>query len=63
MYRRGTRFVTGRVNSRAVLPHVLDLVTSGRLHPERVTSAVVPWQDAPYALRTPSLKPIVARDR
>ena len=63
MYTRGTRFVTGRVNSRAVLPHVLDLVTSGRLHPERVTSAVVPWQDAPYALRTPSLKPIVARDR
>ncbi|HEY3066544.1 MAG TPA: alcohol dehydrogenase catalytic domain-containing protein [Methylomirabilota bacterium] len=61
MYTRGTRFVTGRVNSRAVLPHVLDLVTSGRLHPERVTSAVVPWDDAADALRAPALKPIVVR--
>ena len=61
MYTRGTRFVTGRVNSRAVLPHVLELVTSGRLHPERVTSAVVPWEEAPNALGAPGLKPIVAR--
>ena len=61
MYTRGTRFVTGRVNSRVVLPRVLDLVTSGRLHPERVTSAVVPWDNAEEALRVPALKPIVVR--
>jgi threonine dehydrogenase-like Zn-dependent dehydrogenase len=61
MYTRGARFVTGRVNSRAVLPRVLDLVASGRLHPERVTTAVVSWDDAPNALGAPGLKPIVVR--
>jgi alcohol dehydrogenase len=61
MYTRGVRFVTGRVNSRAVLPRVLELVTSGRLHPERVTSEVIPWDQAAERLARPSVKPIVVR--
>jgi len=61
MYTRGVRFVTGRVNSRAVLPSVLDLVATGRLHPEAVTSSVVAWDDAPAALASPSIKPIFVR--
>lgn len=61
MYTRGVRFITGRVNSRAALPHVLDLVTTGRLHPEAVTSQIVPWDEAPAALASPSIKPVFVR--
>jgi threonine dehydrogenase-like Zn-dependent dehydrogenase len=61
MYTRGVRFVTGRVNSRAALPRVLELIARGGLRPERVTSEIVPWDRAPEALAQPSLKPIVVR--
>ena len=61
MYTRGVRFVTGRVNSRAALPHVLELIAHGGLRPERVTSEIVPWARAAEALAQPSLKPIVVR--
>jgi threonine dehydrogenase-like Zn-dependent dehydrogenase len=61
MYTRGVRFVTGRVNSRAALPRVLELVASGGLRPERVTSEIIPWDQAAEALARPSLKPIVVR--
>ncbi len=61
MYTRGVRFVTGRVNSRAALPHVLELIAHGGLRPERVTSEIVPWDRAAEALAQPSLKPIVVR--
>jgi threonine dehydrogenase-like Zn-dependent dehydrogenase len=46
MYTRGVRFVTGRVNARAVIPDVLELLAGTR----DLTSAVdrvVPWDDAP----------------
>ena len=29
MYTRGVRFVTGRVNARAVIPQVLELLAAG----------------------------------
>ena len=61
MYTRGVRFVTGRVNSRAALPRVLELIARGGLRPERVTSEIVPWDRAAEALAQPSLKPIVVR--
>ena len=61
MYTRGVRFVTGRVNSRAALPRVLELIARGGLRPERVTSEIVPWDQAAEALAQPSLKPIVVR--
>ena len=32
------------------MPHVLGLAASGHLHPELVTSRVVPWDEAPAAL-------------
>ena len=54
MYTRGVRFVTGRVNSRAALPRVLELIARG-LCPERVTSEIVPWDRAAEALAQPSL--------
>lgn len=40
---RGVRFVTGRVNARAALPEMLDLLARQPLSP--VVQAVVRWED------------------
>ena len=61
MYTRGVEFHTGRVNARASIPHVLDLVESGRLRPELVTSATVQWDDAPAALASLEAKTVIVR--
>jgi alcohol dehydrogenase len=61
LYTRGIVFRTGRVNARAVIPHVLDLVGTGRLRPELVTSATVQWDDAPDALASLAAKTVVVR--
>ena len=61
MYTRGVEFRTGRVNARAAIPHVLDLVASGRLRPELVTSATVQWDDAPAALANLDAKTVIVR--
>jgi threonine dehydrogenase-like Zn-dependent dehydrogenase len=61
MYTRGIRFHTGRVNSSAVVPRVLELVTDGRLDPSAVTSRVVSFDEAPEALADPPTKLVVAR--
>jgi threonine dehydrogenase-like Zn-dependent dehydrogenase len=50
MYTKGITFITGRANAREAMPHVLDLAASGALAPEKVTSSVVPWDQAPDAL-------------
>nr|WP_090341831.1 alcohol dehydrogenase catalytic domain-containing protein [Mycolicibacterium malmesburyense]CRL71921.1 theronine dehydrogenase-like Zn-dependent dehydrogenase [Mycolicibacterium malmesburyense] len=47
MYTRGVRFVTGRVNARAVMPEVLKLLAGQDLSP--VVERVVPWEEAPEA--------------
>ena len=62
MYTRGVRFVTGRVNARAVIPEVLALVRAGRLHPEVVNSALVPWEDAHEVILADQRKPVFVRD-
>ena len=56
MYTRGCTLHASRVHARALIPDVLDLVASGRLEPERVTSAVVSFGDAPDALADPPTK-------
>ena len=61
MYTRGVEYRTGRVNARTAIPHVLDLVASGRLRPELVTNAVVPWDDAPDALADLQAKTVIVR--
>jgi threonine dehydrogenase-like Zn-dependent dehydrogenase len=48
MYTRGLRFVTGRVNARAVIPEILELITAHcDLAP--AVDRVVAWEDAPHA--------------
>src|SRR5215212_4247223 len=48
MYTRGLRFVTGRVNARAVSPEILELINAHcDLAP--AVGRVVAWEDAPHA--------------
>jgi alcohol dehydrogenase len=50
MYTKCITFRTGRAHVREAMPDVLALAASGRLHPELVTTRVVPWADAADAL-------------
>jgi threonine dehydrogenase-like Zn-dependent dehydrogenase len=50
MYTKGVTFRTGRAHVRPTIPRLLDLVAAGTLHPELVTTRVVPWIDASAAL-------------
>jgi threonine dehydrogenase-like Zn-dependent dehydrogenase len=60
MYTRGIRFVTGRVNARAVIPHVLGLLADGcDLSP--AVDRVVPWEDAPSVWPTMTGKTVFTR--
>jgi threonine dehydrogenase-like Zn-dependent dehydrogenase len=59
MYTRGVRFVTGRVNARAVLPEVLGLFAGFDLAP--AVERVVPWDDAPGVWPTMTSKTVFSR--
>jgi threonine dehydrogenase-like Zn-dependent dehydrogenase len=60
-YTKGLTFHTGRVHARPVIPEVLALIASGRLHPELVTDRVVPWDDAAEALADHGSKTVITR--
>ncbi|MCT7659878.1 zinc-dependent alcohol dehydrogenase [Mycobacterium deserti] len=59
MYTRGVRFVTGRVNARAVIPDVLSLLTGRDLTP--AVQRVVPWDEAPAVWPTMTGKTVFTR--
>jgi alcohol dehydrogenase len=59
MYTKCITFKTGRVNAREAMPEVLELTAAGRLHPEVVTTQVVPWGDAGDALLEPGWTKLV----
>jgi len=60
MYTRGVRFVTGRVNARAAIPAVLDLLAVGcDLSP--AVDRVVAWEDAPAVWPTMTGKTVFTR--
>ncbi len=63
MYGRNVTLHFARAHARALIPDVLDLMTAGRLAPERVTTTVAPMDDAPVALtehmRAASAKTII----
>lgn len=63
MYTYGITFITGRVDARPAIPRVLHLVTSGRLQPEKVTTQVVSWDEAPAALLEPVDKLVMVPDQ
>jgi alcohol dehydrogenase len=50
MFGRNVTLHIGRSHARALIPNVLELVSSGRLRPELVTSDLAPIDDAPRAI-------------
>lgn len=62
MYGADVTFKTGRTNASAIIPRVLELVRSGRLHPERLTTKRATWEEAPEALGDRSAKVVVVRE-
>jgi alcohol dehydrogenase len=62
MYLNVVTFRTGRAHARPAIPALIDLVAGGRIHPERVTSQVVGWDDLPAALPDPPRKLVAVRD-
>jgi alcohol dehydrogenase len=64
MFGRNGTLIVARSHARAMIPGVLDLMTSGKLQPERVTTVLAPLDEAPAALsdhmRGGSTKTIVA---
>lgn len=63
MYTRGVTFITARVNARAALPSVLELVSTGRLAPQRVTSLTVPFAQAAEAIFDTGPKVVFVNDQ
>jgi hypothetical protein len=59
MYTRGVRFVTGRVNARAVIPEVIELLAGQNLSP--TVDRVVAWDDAPSVWPTMTGKTVFTR--
>jgi threonine dehydrogenase-like Zn-dependent dehydrogenase len=59
MYTRGVRFVTGRVNARAAIPAVLELLSGCDLSP--AVDRLVSWEDAPLVWPTMTGKTIFTR--
>lgn len=61
VYTRGVRFVTGRVNARAAIPAVLELLAGG-CDLSTVVDRVVAWEDAPSAWPTMTGKTVFTRE-
>lgn len=60
MYTRGVRFVTGRVNARDAIPHVLELLAGGCDFAPAV-ERVAPWEEAPSVWPTMTGKTVFTR--
>jgi len=63
MYLRDGTYSAGRPSVRPHIPSVLELLERGEIHPERVVTKLIAWDDAAEALVEPSLKPVVTRPR
>jgi len=51
MYARNATYHVSRTHARALIPHVLELMSAGKLQPELVTTDLAALDDAPRALR------------
>lgn len=61
MYTNGIEFRIGRPMARSTIPSVLELAAAGRIHPERVTSRVASWEEAPEAVLELERKLVITR--
>jgi threonine dehydrogenase-like Zn-dependent dehydrogenase len=64
MYTKGVTFKTGRVHAREAMGEVIELASAARIQPERITTRVVAWDEAPEALSEGGwTKLVVERER
>ncbi len=63
MYVNDATLKVGVSHPRVDLPHVIDLVASGRFESQKVTTLVADWNDAPDAYMTRTTKVVVHRPR
>lgn len=63
MYNLGTTLTTGRCNACHHLREVVDAIRDECLHPERVTSRIVSWEEAIDAMDDPGPKLVMVRDQ
>jgi alcohol dehydrogenase len=61
MYTTGVTLVTGRAMARATMPAVIERIAAGDLHPDRVTSNVVAWEQAAEAVAEAQTKLVIER--
>jgi len=61
MYTKCVTLSTGRVHAQPIAPRLLELMSSGRLRPERVAGRIVAWDDAPDALADHREKLVISR--
>ena len=61
MYKAGVTFRTGVCHAGALLPEILDLVSSGRFDPQLAVAETVDWEDAPKAYARLTTKTVVLR--
>ena len=61
MYTKNTRFDTGRCHARPAMEPLLDLVRSGKFHPEQVTAETATWDDAAEAVAGHRGKLVISR--
>lgn len=61
MYTNSSTLRTGVSHPRADLPEVLQLIGSGGLQPERITTVLAPWDDSPEAFLQRTTKVVVHR--
>lgn len=59
MYTKVNDLRTGRAHARPAMPRMLELIASGALHPELVTTRVVDWAEAAPALSQPDWTKLV----
>lgn len=62
LYTKGVTLHLSRADSLHYVRDVVDLVASGRLRTEGITSSVAPWDDADSAWLIPGTKLVVTRD-
>lgn len=61
MYAKGLHFYTGRGLGRINFEAATEFITSGRVKPELIVTEKRPFDDAPFVLSEPSMKPVLVR--
>jgi len=62
MYMKGITVSTGRVQSRTLVPEVLNLIETRRIAPELITTETVGWHEAAEAIMHYTTKLIILRE-